>query len=71
MLWYSWNSDKGDPCQPFQYQHMVSECMEETKAMMAQGRVLDVLKSMLLCAIAVQDDQVGDPDRSKGGISTC
>ena len=58
MLGYSWHCDKGDPCQPFQYHHMVSKCMEETKTMMEQGRVLEVLKTMLLCATAIQDDQV-------------
>ncbi|GAX80614.1 hypothetical protein CEUSTIGMA_g8049.t1 [Chlamydomonas eustigma] len=55
--WYSWNNERGDPAQPFQYQHIVSEARREMKMLQNEGRVLDMLKLMLLCANAIQDDQ--------------
>ena len=52
--WYAWNQEKGDPSQPFQYQHMVAEAAREMRALQAEGRMLEMLKLMLLCAVAIQ-----------------
>ena len=40
--------------QPFQYQHMVSAAAREMRRLQADGRMLEMLKLMLLCAVAIQ-----------------
>ncbi|KAG1662271.1 hypothetical protein FOA52_002160 [Chlamydomonas sp. UWO 241] len=69
QLWCSWHAAKGDPAQPFQYLHMVSEAGRAMQELSRAGRMVDMLKLMLLCSVAMQDD-VGIYQLSRSCMST-
>ncbi|MEW5304657.1 MAG: hypothetical protein WDW36_007254 [Sanguina aurantia] len=55
--WYAWNHERGDPAQPYHYQHMVegAEQAEKGARTTAGGSVLDLQQAKLVCGIAQQD----------------
>ncbi|GLC57830.1 hypothetical protein PLESTB_001271500 [Pleodorina starrii] len=53
--WYSWNSARGDPAQPYHYRAMVAAVQEAAPKLEASGRVLQLQRSLLQAAVALQD----------------
>ncbi|GLI65138.1 hypothetical protein VaNZ11_008596, partial [Volvox africanus] len=53
--WYSWNSERGDPAQPYHYRAMVAAVQESAPKWEASGRVLQLQRALLQAAIALQD----------------
>lgn len=55
QAWHSWNSMRGDPAQPFHYQHLLRRLQQQVPGLEAQGLLLDVQKLLLTAAAATQD----------------
>eukprot|EP00775_Hariotina_reticulata_P008243 gene8243-8433_t len=53
--WYSWNRLRGDPAQPFHYQHMVQQVQQQVQTLTSSGGLLDAQKLLLTAAAAMQD----------------